>query len=500
MPFYDDLTDDELRDPDRPGYAAMPIVLPNGDINANRFTPPPDDKAVIVRFQDRHWYGVDTSGDEPNTLYYSEVDEPESVPESNQLILQQNAKDADSLTALIPFGSTLLAMQHRHAYSITFVRQPVLDAQVTPIGYRGALNQRCWDIHGGACYVMDQYGVYGIAPTGQIEPLSEAIDDMFTGRIDFGKSKWCSLIVDPKHRTLRCFVAFREDESSGRPTRVLCYSLETKTWWVEMYPQSIAGGAHVLLTNGDYRCVYAATGGVYVLNEGSVDLGRGAITSVTLTGSGSGYRTPPNVYASGGSGGKVQATINGEGQVTGLWIMSTGNGYTSGDLLIDPPPSGGTRATGTFTASSTTADTPLFPTYRYKSGSVSYLTDVQEPAAGSEMSRAISLSYAPQPSACELSMRLYYNNAPHPRPNVAARDRGTGFAHDVVDAAARLDMGRFTTEFGADTGVSRALYAGRTMDDVNSSDRSVAVELVGARKNHDPVVLYALNIYGIGDA
>jgi hypothetical protein len=97
-------------------------------------------------------------------------------------------------------------------------------------------------------------------------------------------------------------------------------------------------------------------------------------------------------------------------------------------------------------------------------------------------------------------MRLYYNNAPHPRPNVAARDRGTGFAHDVVDAAARLDMGRFTTEFGADTGVSRALYAGRTMDDVNSSDRSVAVELVGARKNHDPVVLYALNIYGIGDA
>jgi hypothetical protein len=38
------------------------------------------------------------------------------------------------------------------------------------------------------------------------------------------------------------------------------------------------------------------------------------------------------------------------------------------------------------------------------------------------------------------------------------------------------------------------------MDDVNSSDRSVAVELVGARKNPDPVVLYALNIYGIGDA
>lgn len=499
MPFYDDLTDDELRNPDRPGYAAMPIVLPNGEINANRFTPPPSDKSVVVRFQDRHWYAVDTSGTQPNVIYYSEVDEPESVPDSNELILQQNAKDADAITALIPFGSTLLAMQHRHAYSITFVRQPVLDAQITPIGYRGALNQRCWDIHGGSCFVMDQYGVYAIAPSGQIEPLSDAIDNLFEFFVDFGRSKWYSVLVDPKSRTLRCFVAFKEDESSGRPTRALCMSLDTKTWWTETYPQAIAGGTHVLLTNGDYRCVYAGTGGVYLLNEGGVDLARGAIESLALTDGGSGYTSPPAVHATGGSGAKLQATINGEGQVTGLWIMSPGHGYTSGSLVIAPPPSG-TRAAGTFTATPLNADTPMFTTYRYKSGSVSFITDVKDPAASSEMSRAISVSYAPQPDSCDVAMRLYYNNSPHPRPNVAPRNRGTGFTHDVIDAAARLDMGKFTTTYGADTGVARALYAGRTMDDVNSADRSVAVELVGARKNAVPVTLYALNIYGTGDA
>ena len=38
--YVDDLTDEELRDEDRDEYEAMPIVLPNGDLNAMRFVPP----------------------------------------------------------------------------------------------------------------------------------------------------------------------------------------------------------------------------------------------------------------------------------------------------------------------------------------------------------------------------------------------------------------------------------------------------------------------------
>jgi hypothetical protein len=43
------------------------------------------------------------------------------------------------------------------------------------------------------------------------------------------------------------------------------------------------------------------------------------------------------------------------------------------------------------------------------------------------------------------------------------------------------------------------VFASRSLDDIQSSDRHVAVELVGARKNAQPVVIYALDIYGTAD-
>ena len=55
--YLDDLTDEELRDPDRKDsdgnelYAALPILLPNGELNAMRFVPPPTDKKAVVKFR-----------------------------------------------------------------------------------------------------------------------------------------------------------------------------------------------------------------------------------------------------------------------------------------------------------------------------------------------------------------------------------------------------------------------------------------------------------------
>lgn len=497
LSFTDSLTDDELRDPDRAGYAAMPIVLPNGEINANRFGVPPDDKAVVVRFQDRFWYGVDTSGDEPNTIYYSEVDEPESVPDSNEIILQQNARDSDRLRAMVPFGSTLLLMQERHAFSLTFARTPVLDAQVTPLAYRGCANQRCWDIYGGVCYVLDQYGVYAITPTGQVESISDQIDNVFRDLIDFGAMKWAFLLVDAKTKTLRAFVPFKEDNPAGYPTRVLCYSLDSKTWWYEKYPQRLTGGTQVRLSNGDFRCVYAGQSGPLLLNEGLADFGRGSISTVTLVNGGSGYRNPPTVTATGGSGATFQAHINSEGSVTSIWINSPGYGYSGGALTISPPDdSSGSTAMAVYTTTDSTSDTPLFPTYRFKGGNAELISEALDPKAASEMQRGVSLSYAPQPTKCEVALRTYYNNAPTPRYNVAARARGVGFSHSTVEAGARYDMGAPTTATGSDSGVATALFSGRTLSDIKSADRHIAVELAGARKNRNTVVFYGVDIAG----
>jgi hypothetical protein len=498
--YPDTLTDEELRDPDREGYAAMPIVLPNGELNANRFGVPPSDKAVVVRFQDRFWYGVDTGGKGPNTLYYSEVDEPESVPDANEIILQQNARDGDSLRAMIPFGSTLLLMQQRHAYSLTFAKNPILDAQVTPIAFRGCLTQRCWDIHDGVCYVADQQGVYAITPTGQIESISDAIANVFREEIDFAKRTWAFLLVDPKTKVLRFFAAFKRDSSGGLPSRTLCYSIDAKTWWYEKHPQAITGGSQAKLSNGDFRCVYGGQSGPLLLSEGAYDISRGAVRSVTLTNAGTGYRTPPKVTASGGCGAEFQASINGSGSVTAIWIVSPGYGYTSGNLTISPPDdptiTSPVTATATFVATSLTQDTTLFPTYRFKGGNAEYVTDAMDPKAAGVQPRNIRLSYQPQLQPCPVSLRTYYNGSQHPRGNVAVRNRGTGFTNDGVDNAARLDMAAQKTATGYDTGTAVAMFSGRSLDDIRSSDRHVSVEVVGPRTGSEPVTFYQIEVDG----
>jgi hypothetical protein len=498
--FVDDLTDEEVRDPDRAGYAAMPIVLPNGDLNAMRFSPPPNNKSVVVRYQDRFWYGVDTSGTEPNSLYFSEVDEPESVPDINEFVLQQNARDGDYVTALVPFGTSMLVMQSRHAYSLSFAKQPLLDANVNPIANRGCIGQRCWDIHSGVCYVLDQYGLYGISPQGDLKDLSAPIADIIRDRVDFSNVTWNFVLADAAKRVVRAFVAFKEDASGGYPTRALCYSIDTNAWWMERYPHRISGGVTAPLASGELKCMFSGQGGVYLLDEGHCDAARGAIHTVTVTNKGAGYRTPPKVTVTGGSGAELQAVLDSDGRVSGIWVVHPGYGYSSGTLTLsapdDPDCAAPVQATATFLATTTASDTAISPSYRYRSGNYAFPTDANTKPGGSGQSRDISVTYKPQPSACDLAMRLYYNNSSHARPNAANRDRGAGFATRTVDGASRINMAALTAKTGADSGVAKAAFASRTIDDMRSADRHVAVELLGARRTSEPVIVYGLDVYG----
>jgi hypothetical protein len=497
---FDDLTDDELRDEERDGYAAMPIVLPNGELNANRFTPPPDDKATVVRFQDRHWYAVDTGGQEPNSIFFSEVDEPESVPKENELVLQQNARDSDFIRALVPFGATLLVLQERHAYALSFSKQPLLDAQVTPVAYRGCLNQRCWEIYDGTCYAMDQYGIYAISQAGQVEAISDPIENVFRDSVDFSATRWCFVTIDPKSQSLRAFVALKGDNAAGKPTAALCFSLELKSWWIERYPQEILAGTNIRLSNAEFRCVYAGQTGCYLLDEGPADVGRGSVTSVTLTSKGSGYKTPPEVTAPGGTAAEFEASINAEGEVTAIWIKNAGFGYESGSLAISPPDDAehGTpvSAAATFEATPLSSGSPMYPVYRYKTGNSALPTDDDDPRRGASEKRNVTLTYKPKKEPCVASLRTYYNNAESPRPNVAFMDRGTGFYHSMVDNAVRIDFGANHMEYSADTGVASALFSGHALGDIRSTDRHMAVELVGPSKGQEPVVVYELKVLG----
>lgn len=261
-------------------FGALPIVLPNGQPNARRFQPPPTDKAAMVMFQDRAWYGVDTSGLEPNSLYFSEVDEPESVPESNELVVQENVKGTDKISALMPFGAAMIVFQQRHAYRLSYAAQPVVDASVVLAAQRGCLNQRCWDTHDGVAYVADSIGIYAFDGNTAV-PLSDAVDTLWTGGvIHFPSSRWFFVRVDPSTRIVRFF----HSVAAGMPDRALCYHPMTKAWWVEVYAQTFAASECVVSGNRQKIVVGGQTGSLYLFDSGSQDIdGAGAAASIACS-------------------------------------------------------------------------------------------------------------------------------------------------------------------------------------------------------------------------
>lgn len=264
---YDDtLGDNELIDSTRSGFAILPIVLPNGQVNAYRFTPPPETKAVVVTFQDRAWYAVDPA--EPNSLYFSEVDEPESVPDTNELIIQTNVRGADSITSLMPFGAGMVVFQHRHAYRLAYAAQPVIDASVQLICQRGCLNQRCWDTYDGVAYVVDAMGMYVLDGSNAV-PISDAVDTYWAnGTINFASSAWFFVRIDPVTRIARFFF----NESGTYPDRALCYHPVTKAWWLETYAQRFSSSECLLLGKRQRVVVGGESGGAVYLDSGDTDI------------------------------------------------------------------------------------------------------------------------------------------------------------------------------------------------------------------------------------
>lgn len=282
--YTDTVGDSELIDPSRTVtgvsmFSALPIVLPNGQVNARRFNPPPQNKRVVVTFQDRAWYAVDVPGrtfdytldadhSEPNSLYFSEVDEPESVPETNELVIQTNVKGQDRISALMPFGGGMVVFQTMHAYRLAYAAQPVIDASVELIAQRGCLNQRCWDVHDGVAYVADSSGMYSLAGS-QVTPLSDPVRRFWSdGLIDFSQSKWFHVRVDPVTNIVRFFYA----ASAGFPDRALCFRPSTSAWWSEIYAQTFAS-ADCIQRAGQRRLLAGGQSGALLLfDTGSQDL------------------------------------------------------------------------------------------------------------------------------------------------------------------------------------------------------------------------------------
>lgn len=490
----DTLTDEELRDFNRPGYQGLPVLLPNGELNANRFGIPPSDFAVAVMFQDRLWCAVDPSGARPNALQYSEVDEPESMPDINELLIQTNVKGADSITALVPYGGTLGVFQSRHFYRVTYVAQPLIDVNVSVGGYRGCLNQRCWDEYNGVLYSMDAQGVYTMDYGGQINSITDGVADLFCDRIDYTKSQWFSVVADPAEACLRCAVRFTGDGPGDYPTRMLVYSFQTSAWWEERYPSPLVGAAAVVQPDGKRRVVYGTSGGVTCqLGAADVDIADGAISRVAIRETGSGYTKPPKVTAPGGCGAVFESAITADGQLLGVYVRIPGYGYTGGQLVIEPPANGIPAEAEYFVSNDT-----LPISYLYKTGNLEYPSDSMAPDGLPDGgARNISVLFTPTQGESMLKLRMFYNNSQYPRVNIVERDRGTGVVHDADEPVTRVNMDAGTLPDNISSGVCRALFAGKTIDDLRGNDRHVALELSGAAGASGVVAIHQLDIYGV---
>jgi hypothetical protein len=267
--YYDTLPDDDLRDPKRNGYALMPVTLPSGQVNARRFGVPPGEFAVGCMFQDRAWYAVDTTGARPNALMYSEVDEPESVPEVNELVVQENTGEPDKIVALVPLGGHLLVVQTAHIYKLTYVAQPVIDASVLLVGYRGVLNARCWATMNGVVFLVDSQGMYAFDGSSE-ESVSVAVDDYWrNGAIDFSKSDTFHVSADSQTKTVRFYYC---KPSDSEPTRALCYCIATKAWWEETYNSAVTATCRATV-GGRVQVLSATSGGAFLKESGTTDSG-----------------------------------------------------------------------------------------------------------------------------------------------------------------------------------------------------------------------------------
>ena len=518
----DTLTDEQLFDTDRPFYAAVPVVLPNGALNAYRFGQPRKDMSVCVAYNDRLFYAVSTSGRNPNTIFFSEFDEFESCPEINELTIQNNVVSADTITALAPFSIALMVFQANHCYSLDYNTSPNEDAVISLVAQRGCLNQRCFDICDYNLYAMDERGIYSMSPSGDVQALSDAVGNyFFDGLINFGQSHTFFLRVEKSTRILRAYVCV---DSTTFPDLALCYRLSDKTWWIETHPTTLTDSCHLRRLSREHLC-YSTAHGDMLAPAGDRDIAYRSIASVSVTSAGSGYVEAPTVTvdatqpAGQGTGARLQAVIS-NGQVTDILVLDSGSGYgvygaASGEsvrpftatvpLLFSAPPAGGTTATGTGTALQPNQIRYQTVGWRFKTGAMEYVTDGTSRKGEQMADRSVILTYEPTASSHRVDLREFPNNAASPRPNAVRRDRGTGFVSETDGARTSLDMSASRSALGQATGVAKAQFAGRSYEDSSSSDRHLAVEFahvsqpVLANVYPSPAIIHTVEVRGVID-
>ncbi len=222
-------------------------------------------------------YAITPTAIKYNALYFSEADEPESMPERNQFLLQQNNDDPDFIMGLAPNNSELIVAQRRHLYAVQFFRQPDIDASPTLIANRGIVNNRCWCRYDNQLLMMDDYGIH-VVRGGDV---SDVINDAWGDETVSTDDTYFFAVANRKRNSVRFHLNFAE---TGYPKRWIEYAPDQNTICTGTFATGVASGVYL-----EKRTYYGSLNRrLYVENPTShldhaSTLIRGTVTSATST-------------------------------------------------------------------------------------------------------------------------------------------------------------------------------------------------------------------------
>lgn len=183
---------------------------------------------------------------ERNTIYASEPEEPESVPQGQNSVLIQYSQDDDDdeINGGFSSASGLFVFKNRSTYSVDYIRQGKLTASAVKVAERGAFNQACHARAGGIDYLMDYDGPWALSG-GAEKPMGESFANYFReGLIDFTKADTFFCTANTRTHTVRFFVVLAAD-SSTYPKFCFVYNYRLDRWWTETRPWEISGGGMI---------------------------------------------------------------------------------------------------------------------------------------------------------------------------------------------------------------------------------------------------------------
>lgn len=518
----------------------LPILLPNGDLNARRFGVPPSDRSYAVMYRDRVWmagrvkytegtvatagtttvtgtgthfvdamigmylyvvgepaplvissvgsatsltlstaavntassltYSVTSSPDLRNQCRFSEQDEPESMPDTNVVTLQENTGDEDEVTGLMPYGSFLYILKERHIYSLAYVSQPKIDVGINCVAWRGCLNHRCWDILDGTAFLMDQTGVYAFTGSAP-QPIDQAIQNQFwDGTIDFTNSKWFWVKSDAQRKLVYFAVSYTGDNST-RPTRVLVYNALTQAWEPDKYVWELGGACIANIGGAAQMLIGTVDELVLATGQGTsdiVDAIRGTVTAANSS-------SITDSLASFDSTVKDApvAIISG----TGIGQIRRVSSQTSTQLTVS--------SNWTTTPDSTSQYLVGAIQWNHKTGQLAFQLSEKR------LRREFYLSVFPTTNQNTVHLRTYKNKYQTPDTQYVDEDRGTGVTSKAGEDY-YFDVSKNRVPQDAASSVQKQALPGFT-DDHSNSQRWIALELYGFQGTDQ----ISLDMYGL---